>query len=187
MIYSQPKLIYTIIAFFAQIECFKYFTDDEFETSKNDLIITKIDILNECRTVYGSKIIPFNSFGIHEWKIKVIQGTFISIGIDEASHSQLNEAYFDMEGSLHYSYIAYGGAFYDVQEQTEKFLDSFGSGDTVTMNLNMNNKTISFALNDGALKQGCVIKESKVGYSLEIFLRYKGARFEILSYTWTRE
>ena len=178
-------IIYTIIAFYAHIEFFKHFTDGSFKTENNATKITRIvgheQSRNAYRTVYGSKVISFESKGIHTWKIRLIAGKFICIGIDEASHECMEDAFFFETKTLNYSYAAYGGQKY-TQNTGAVFLKAYRREDVVTMVLNMNDKTISFAKNDGTLKEAFVIKESTYGYSLAVFIRFEHDCVELLSY-----
>ena len=179
-------IIYTILAFYAQVEFFEYFLPNAFRTVNNANIIIRIEEGNDVhgipriRTVYGSKVIPYESKGIHEWKIKIVLGTYIYIGIDEASRKCMATHAFDSRRRLSYAYAAFNGS--KRRGKFDNFGESYGSGDTITMVLNMNDKSLSFAKNNGKLKKAYDVGATDVGYCLACFMRFTDDSLRILSY-----
>ena len=191
LLWIIPELItYLIIAYYTQIEYFKHMETNSFDMADNDRTITRIDdkIEDDFRTVYGLQIIPFDSKGVHHWKLKIIKGEYIAIGIDEASYRWKVGAFFLQHSTKSYAYAARTGSkYFPVRPHNSDFSDPYTKGDTVSMVLNMNDKTLSFATNDGELKKADDITHTDFGYSLAVFVRISGDTIKLLSYDWRNE
>ena len=176
-------IIYTIMAFYANVERFKYASDD-WKLTNDGLCATKIHDTNG-RTCYGSKIISSESKQIHEWTIKIIhaEAKNIVIGIDEASHTWQG-ALFYLEGSTKSCCIyGYSGKKTDQKYHWKQYNQGkFGTGVTVLMILDMAKKTLSFGINGKSPTKAFDVEASNIGYCLAVSLWSKGGSMEILSY-----
>ena len=175
-------IIYTIIAFYAHFEFFEHFAEDKFKTEDDGRIITKNG--DELRlTAYGSIIIPFESEAVYTWKIRILKGNTIAIGIDEASRKCMQEIFFNCRKSKNYAYASGTGKKYSHKKHRVNFLQPYSKDDVITMELNMKEKSLSFAKNDDKLTKAYDnIEESADGYSLAVFIRYKYYSIQLLSY-----
>ena len=176
-------MIYTIMAFYAHLERFEHFEKNSFDVTNDGTKIIKID--HAQRTLYGSTIMAYESKGIYEWRIKILKGTYIAIGIDEACYKWMKDAtFFFAKETLNYAYAMATGKKCS-QNNRDGFLKRCFMEDIVTMVVNMNNKIISFAKNDDELKKAYDIMESKIGYCLAVYMIRKGDSVELLSYRHT--
>ena len=175
-------IIYTIIAFYAYVDFFKYMADDSFLVEKNGTMITRINGKNY-RTVYGSTVIPFDSNEVHRWKLKVIKGVYIAIGIDEASYEWTHDVFFGKNSTNNYGYAAVTGQKFN-RRDFKAYGETYSSGDYVTMELNMSSKKLSFAKNDDKLKTAYFVDKTDIGYCLAVFIRYECDCVQIVSYEW---
>ena len=182
-------IIYTIIAFYAHFEYFEHYADNSFETEKQQTIIKRIGSRkrigrdNAYRSVYGSKIISYDSLGIHTWIVKIIKGKFVHVGIDEASYK--TNAFFYDETTKNYAYAGYNGTIISQHIQADHWGFHYSTGTRVRMVLNMNDKTLSFAVNHGAPNKAYDIERTDIGYCLAVFIRYTDDSMQILSYECT--
>ena len=177
------------MAFYQYIEYFKYSIDGAFEFTDNGRIVTKIEKNDTSRSVYGSEVIKYESIGIHRWEFKIIKGSFVAIGIDEAYYKWKHSAFWASrcEGTNHYAYTAYSGSKVDPLGQSTKCLTSYKTGDIVEMMLNMNTKKLSFSHNHTEFTEAFEIEKSHIGYCIAVFLRFKTDSVQLLSYQYTKE
>ena len=79
------------MAYFQDLERWKYYDKDTFERSIDNKTITKHGhALQPC---YGSIIEDYNSIGVHHWKIAItyLKNKACIIAIDEASHQWIDK------------------------------------------------------------------------------------------------
>ena len=172
------------MAFYASIEYFKHFVADSFDISSDGRRITRIeDMGRPQRTVYGSNVIPFESYGIHEWRVKIHKGFCIILGIDEACY-KWKRAPFWKRNTSNYAYAQLTGRKCSSNIRRD-FLNPFHDGDVIKIVLNMNDKTIWFAKNNITITKAYDIKETENGYCLAVYMRTVDDCIELLSYKHT--
>eukprot|EP01084_Bolivina_argentea_P115023 204643_1 len=84
LLFPCPEIIKLVALFFGIEDFFKYFNENWWIATNNGKTITKNRGING--TVYGSKVISYDSNSIYKWTIKINKGNIIWIGIDEGNH-----------------------------------------------------------------------------------------------------
>ena len=181
-------IVYTIMAFHFHIEYFEHYAKNTFFVAKHGKIVTRFNTHYGEGTVYGSKIIPYNSTGVHHWKLKIGSARYIVIGIDEANHKWMRDSFHKANGygagALSYGYSQCSGNKWCPEHLSgSKYMDSYNDGDIIEMELDMNKKIISFCKNnDKLMTRMAYIEKTLVGYCLAISMQYEGNSVRLLSY-----
>eukprot|EP01084_Bolivina_argentea_P147579 258176_1 len=132
------------------------------------------------KTGYSSQIA---SKGINIWKIKIVKRAFnIFIGIASTT-DHCNGVFMGKYKNKDPYNAAYGSIATKVSNKTdyEKYGEEYDIGDIITINLNLNNLTISFAKNDKNL--GVAFKDmQKIPYRLAVCLFGEKDTVEMISY-----
>ena len=176
-------IVYTIMAFYANVERFKYASDDWQLT--NDGLCTKKMKNTDGRTCYGRKIISSDDKQIHEWRINILsaKNNDVIIGIDEASYKWKDSLFYNQPSTKSCCIYGYNGNICDQTYNWERYnQDKFGTGDTILMILNMTKKILSFGINDKSATKAFDVVPSDIGYCLAVSMWYKDDSVEILSY-----
>eukprot|EP01084_Bolivina_argentea_P235536 396317_1 len=176
---------YSCLLLFHGVECFKYYDKTKIRISKNNTIIT--NIFGNHATSYGTICIPFNSKGIHTWKIKILKHNGnewgdIAIGIDESNHLWQNIYFCPQKGSKNYGYGSTG--IKGDSNGVTKYLTTYTSNDIITMIFNLNKKELFFAKNDEKPIRAFIVNKTTYGYSLAICIMGVCDSVSLISYCW---
>eukprot|EP01084_Bolivina_argentea_P246388 412348_1 len=132
------------------------------------------------KTVYGFYEV---SVGKHEWKIKVIQcTTYLMIGI--ASNTKHLDCFYEKHDICTYSYYSDGRKFMNGSQDLypDGIPVKFGNGDIMTVNLDLDKRTISFCKNGHDLGILCDKIDTNHKYRLAICSYYANDEFQMISY-----
>eukprot|EP01084_Bolivina_argentea_P210101 357733_1 len=165
------------------MEQFAYCNTDDFETTNSNHTIKKIK-RDYQKTCYGNKILKYEDNVIHKWKFNIVQlkNGYCMIGIDEASRKHVDKTFtYPVEG-YGYAYNGYDGKKYNGSVSGSTYGDTFASGDTVTMILNLKDKTLSYQKNNSLPKVAFTIKNTNKGYCMAVSLHYTNDEVTLLSY-----
>eukprot|EP01084_Bolivina_argentea_P210105 357743_1 len=163
------------------MEQFAYCNTDDFETTNSNRTIK--NKTGFWRTYYGNKILKYDDNVIHKWKFKMIrlQNCASFIGIDEASRKYMDTGFVDGVEGYGYGYNGFNGNKYNKNE-ISSYGDKFATGDTVTMILNLKDKTLSYQKNNSLPKVAFTIKNTNKGYCMAVSLHYTNDEVTLLSY-----
>lgn len=188
-------IIYCIIDFYGSDDYWQHFTENSFEMTNNGRIITKING-DKPRTIYGAKVISSGSHGIHHWKLKIIDGEYIAIGISEAKYDDMEglfykqpEANFSWRGPPRKPIQTYaistatGNWHCPGQEYPSPFCKSLKSGDIIEMIFDVDKQGLSYIINEGTPKDTKAhVGHSSIGYCLAVCIRFENDAIGLLSY-----
>ncbi len=105
-------------------------------------VLSKVDPANPWRTAYGIEEV---SIGKHEWKIKLIKGSAIMIGV--TSNTKYIESSPWSKSDTHcYLYYGNNGYKYD-KSGGSKYSQTYTTGDIITVHLDLDNNTLEFSKN----------------------------------------
>eukprot|EP01084_Bolivina_argentea_P314136 544103_1 len=142
-------------------------------------------------TCYGSIKIPSFRKVIYCWRFRIVKKTSnMGIGISETIYTRKNKCF--MGGKLNSNGARYGYWHHGFKWDSEthylvKYYTAYGTGDIVEMILNMNNRTLSYAINDDVVNVAFYdIKTGEnIEYCMAISTLYKGDSVSILNYSET--
>ena len=179
------------MAYYQEIECWKYYDKDAYKISDDNRTITKVRE-KLCEPCYGSTNVPYDSIGVHHWKIEItfLQYMACIIGIDEASHQWIDQGYIGADKSIEkYVYIinAAGGMKRGPDGESSDCGESYKTGDIVDIILNMKDKTLLFGSNKFKVKKAFHIKRTAIGYSLVAFMTRINDKLTLQSYDYRRD
>ena len=176
-------IIYTIMAFYQSVEFFEYFDKDCVKLSDDKMTITKIGRVTWI-TAYGSQIIKYDSSGVHRWRLKINRISSdiqCIVGIDESNHLSFNKYFCSTPDHLYYGYSGWGNEF----DQTgwRSYKTKYKNGDIVQVELDMNDKLMTFYINDKKIKP-IGVRKTDIGYSLAVSFLYNDDNVTLLSYNY---
>eukprot|EP01083_Nonionella_stella_P273223 926757_1 len=168
---------------------FKYFNEKEWTVTNNGKTLTRKSggMFNKkgesFKTVYGSKVISYDSNSIYKWCIKMNKANVpIYIGIDEANHKHIDTRFHEGRGSIHYCYSSRGGKFNANGDYSENYLSSCRAGAIVNMELNLITKTIGFSINKNKIEKAFDVEKTENGYRLAVCCFNGGYSVTLLSF-----
>lgn len=151
---------------------------------------TKGGVFKTFRTAYGTQPIRCDqkSNGIHTFRLKIIKmkESSVTIGIDQGRDSEGCDFSLAANKSVHYAVTAWGSALDPSGQYTMNGVQ-FKTGDTVTMQVDVGNKTLSVAIGGGKLKRIFKIRSSIIPYYLAVVLQCKGDKMMLLDYSYIRD
>ena len=117
---------------------------------KDNVVSRLHDVPNGYNDIYGSE--SFTK-GTHKWKMNILQRNgYMMMGFSDST-DYTNSFYWCQPGNDHiyYTFYEYAQKQSNVTGQWEKYGKTFNTGDSVTMELNLDDKTISYWINDDFL------------------------------------
>eukprot|EP01084_Bolivina_argentea_P207767 354424_1 len=176
---------YTCLVLFHGVEFFKHYDNKKIRVSKNGHTIT--NIFGNHSTTYGSLEIPYNSKGVHTWKIKILKHNGnewgdIAIGIDESLRKWKSNYFCPQEESKNYGYGSTG--IKGDRSGVTKYGTTYSANDLVTMVLDCNNKSLSFSKNKGKSIKAFTVDKTNIGYSFAVCIMGVCDSVSLVSYHW---
>eukprot|EP01084_Bolivina_argentea_P055548 101808_1 len=170
------------------MEYFQHYNASNFSCSNNNCTVQKKG--NDSKTCYGSKVIKYNDTGIHRWKIQIhkVQSTNgCVICIDEACYKWKNNSLaYNGQGTSHYGYSSNGNKFNPKCKETS-YGDKYKAGDVVEVVLDLDKKTVGFALNNSIISEPAfTVNPTDIGYALAVNLYHDGDSVTLISYNHTK-
>ena len=190
-----PVVVVTIcISYFHEIkEGFKHYNYENYKSSKNETIATKIS--NNPSVIYGGLWIPSWVKSIHKWTFKIHKinrySHGVSIGIDEISQIRKDEGRFnDKYGDSKLYGIRSDGlkVQWSASRNSFHYPLRFTAGSTIKMELDLISdfKTLSLTINNHTKETVFVnVAANKyISYCIAVCCMSKGDRIELVSYTY---
>eukprot|EP01084_Bolivina_argentea_P203659 347792_1 len=186
-IHYEAMLSLIIVEYLLFKEYFEHCNTEKITISDDKMTITNSSAKNKglC-TCYGYIKIHSFSRTIHHWKFKIIkQGYYTAIGIDETKYLRKDCGPNDDRESKSYGQWSDGEkSAWNMSWCHSSGLGAFVEDDTVEMILDLNLRTLSYAVNDG--KQLVVFDQlaidKTVEYSMAVTLYMTGDVIQLLGY-----